>query len=65
MPCLGVGVQPLNPLPFLDALEESPPTVSTFWQADPASEGIALETCLVKRPLFEGLKRYSGTAVTW
>jgi len=54
-----------QPLLFLDALEDSPLTSSTFRRADPASEGITRETRLVKRPLFEGLERYSGTAVTW
>ena len=51
MPCLGVGVQPLRSLLFLDALEENPPIASTVWRADPSSKGIAPETCLVRQPL--------------
>ena len=64
IPLPGVGVQPPNPLPFLNALEESPPTASTFQQTDPASEGMALETCLVRWPPPGGAERYSDTAVT-
>ena len=51
-------------LALLDALEENPRIASTVWRADPALEGIAPETCLVRRPLPEGLKRYSDTIVT-
>src|ERR1700685_3207164 len=61
---LGVGVQPPKPLPFLDALVESPPTASTFQRVDSAAEGVAPETCLRRRPPSEGTKRYSDTAVT-
>ncbi len=64
IPRPGVGVQPPNPLPFLDALEESPPTASTFQRTDPASKGMALETCLVRRRPSGAAGRYSDTAVT-
>jgi hypothetical protein len=61
----GRGSPAVTTLSFLDALEEDPPIASTIWRADPASEGIALETRLVRRPLSEGPKRYTDTAVTW
>ena len=64
IPRPGVGVQPPNPLLFLDALEESPPTASTFQRTDPASKGMALEMCLVRRPPSGGAERYSDAAVT-
>jgi len=57
-----------NPFPssmrFLDALEEDPLIASPVWRADPASEGMSPETCLVRRPLSEGPKRYSDTAAS-
>jgi len=65
IPCPGAGLQPSQPLPFLDALEENPSIASTVWRADPASEEIVPETCLVRRLLSEGRKRYSDTAMTW
>lgn len=64
MPRLGIGVQPPNPFPFLDALEQSPPTTSTFQRTDPAPEERALEMCLVRRSLSGGAERYSGVAMT-
>ena len=54
----------MQPLLFLDALEESPPTASTFQRTDPASEGRVLETCLVRRPLLGGAESYSDPTVT-
>ena len=62
--CPGVGVQPLRPLPLLDAVEERPLTASAFWRADPASDGTAPETCLVRWSPPGDAKRYSGAAVT-
>ena len=64
IPRAGVGVQPPNPLPFLDALEESPPSASTFQRTDPASKGMALQKRLVRRPPSGDAERYSDTAVT-
>ena len=60
----GPGVQALQPFLLLGALEQNPPIASTVWRADPASEGIAPGTCLVRRPLPEGLKRYSDAIAT-
>jgi hypothetical protein len=54
----------VQPLLFLDALEESPLAVSTFQWTDPASEGRVLETSLVRRPPSEGAERYSDPTVT-
>jgi hypothetical protein len=64
MPRLGVRVQPPQALSLLDALQEDPPTASPIWQADPASDGIALEIFLVKRLSPRGAERYSDTAMT-
>ena len=64
MPRLGGGVQPPDSLPFLDALLKEPSAAWTFQRADPASEGMALETCLVRRPPSGDAERYSDPAVT-
>src|SRR5712691_2421744 len=53
-----------QPLLFLDALEQSPLATSPFQRTDPASEGRALEACLVRRPLPGGANRYSDPAMT-
>jgi hypothetical protein len=55
----------MQPLPLLDALEENPPTTSTLWRADPASDGITPQTCLVRWPRPEGPEPHSGTVATW
>jgi hypothetical protein len=54
----------MQPLLFLDALEESPLNTSTLQRTDPASEGRTLETCLVRRPPSGGAERYSDPVVT-
>jgi hypothetical protein len=65
MPLPGIGVQPRNPRPLLDALEENPPTTSTFCRVNPASEGIAPRACLVRRLPSEGLEHHPDTAANW
>ena len=55
----------MQPLLFLDALEESP-SGSLDLPADGSCirrEGV-LETCLVRRPLSGGAERYSDPTVT-
>jgi hypothetical protein len=61
---LGGGVQPPDSLPFLDALWKEPQAARTFQRADPASEGMTLEMCLVRQPPSGGAERYCDPTVT-
>jgi hypothetical protein len=51
MSLAGVRAEPLRPLPLLDAIEERPPTTSTIFRADHASEATDVGTSLVRRLL--------------
>jgi hypothetical protein len=64
MPASGGGVQPPDSLPFLDALWKEPQAARTFQRADPASEGMTLEMCLVRQPPSGGAERYCDPTVT-
>src|SRR6266487_5284579 len=48
------GADRCKPLPLLDALFGAPSAASPFWWADPASDGITLGICLVRRLLNPG-----------
>jgi len=64
MPSVGVRAEFLRPLPLFDALEERPPTTSTFYPTDHASEGMRAGASLVRRGSLGGPRSYSDPTAT-
>jgi hypothetical protein len=64
MPRLCAGPSHSNPFSSSMRLKRAPLTTSTLQRTDPASDGRALEACLVRLSLSGGAERYPDSAVT-